>query len=291
MVKKSSGKAAPAKKRAATRKPSVTKPVAVESASTSVAASASFESLQKWNFVAAGLLFAQAVLLLVFGATKSYPVFAGFLARDPLQSSARGETVLTFAIHHLFDINLAYLMAAVLAFAALVYLLMATAWRPRVEAGLTLGRNPRRWYTGALVGGLTVLAVALLVGVQDVALLAAVFGLTAVFYVAESVAERRGRYALRTMAVGKFAGLLAWAVVALYILFGLLYGSALSAYVYAITGALYVSGFAAVSAFSWQQYKAKGRWADRLLVERAYLVQNILMLSVLTWLLFVGVFR
>lgn len=291
MVKKSSGKAAPAKKRVASRKPSATKPVAVESASSSVAASASFETLQKWNFVAAGLLFAQAVLLLVFGATKSYPVFAGFLARDPLQSSARGETVLTFAIHHLFDINLAYYIAAVLAFAALVYLLMATAWRPRIEAGLALGRNPRRWYAGALVGGLTVLAVALLVGVQDVALLAAVFGLTGVFYAAESIVERRRRYALRTMAVGKFAGLLAWVVVGLYIVFGLLYGSALSAYVYIIAGVLYVLGFAAVAAFSWMQYKAKGRWADRLFVERAYVVQNVLALSALTWLLFVGVFR
>ena len=286
MVKKSSGK--PAKKSTAVTK--TVKAAAAKPAAVSENAKNTVGGLRTWNLVAAGALALQAVLLLVFGADKAYPVVASYLATDPLQTAAQGQTVLVFAIHNLFDISLAYLLAAVLLLAAIASLLVATAKRPQYEAGLAAGRHRARWYSGAVTGGLMMVIVGMLVGVQDIALLLALFGLTAIMYLCETVVELRSPGNLRAQVIGKFAGFLPWVLTGLYLIFGGLFGSALSVYVYVIFGLMY-AWFAATAAFAWFQYKAKGKWANQVFVERAYIVLGVAAPTVLTWLAFAGVLR
>ena len=288
MVKKSSGKAA----KAATKKPKSTKARKAESAAVVAAEPVaavekpSFAGLQKWNFVLAGVLAAQAIALLVFGTSKSYPVFAGFLARDPLQSAARGETVLTYAIHHLFDINLAYLLAGLLFGAAVVYLLAATAQRPKYEAELELGVSRRRWLTFAFVGSLGWLVAAVLVGVQDIALLLSGTGLMVVAALGAYGCERQTTGKLAVW-LGLIAASIAWVVPGPYVAAGLLYGAALSPYAYGLFG-VSVLAAAGVASCLWLCKSHKGKWARYLFCEQSYLLITVLWLSALTWLSFLA---
>ncbi|TAH34272.1 hypothetical protein EYC59_03230 [Candidatus Saccharibacteria bacterium] len=284
MVKKSSGKAG----KAVVKKPKSTKARKAESVAAvavepvAVVEKPSFAGLQKWNLVLAGVLAAQAVALLVFGTSKSYPVFAGFLARDPLQSAARGETVLTFAIHHLFDINLAYLLATILAIAAAAHLLAATAQRPKYEAGLEVGVSRRRWLTYALTGALGWTAVALLVGVQDVALLLGGASLLVVGALGAYACERQTGGKLPIVVASVAAGV-AWLLCGLYVLAGLLYGSALSVYVYIAFGvSMLATG--AIAAGLWLSKRQTSRWASYLFAEQTYLVISAVWLTALAWL-------
>src|SRR5690242_1678781 len=87
------------------------------------------ESLKKWNIWLAALHAVQAVAILLLGASKTFPVSASFLTTDSLQSTTTGSIVLAPATHHLFDINLGYLVATFFILSALAHASMATWYR------------------------------------------------------------------------------------------------------------------------------------------------------------------
>ena len=84
------------------------------------------QGLRKWNLVLAALHFVQAAAVLLFSTGKSFPVSTGFTAVDPLQTAAQGKTVLTIGYHHLFDINLVFLVAIFFLLSAAAHLSIAT---------------------------------------------------------------------------------------------------------------------------------------------------------------------
>src|SRR4051812_48850218 len=71
----------------------------------------SFEGLKKWNVTLAVLHALQGVAILLLATPNAFSVTTSFLTKDSLASEAGGKVVLAPATQHLFDVNLAYLVA------------------------------------------------------------------------------------------------------------------------------------------------------------------------------------
>jgi hypothetical protein len=251
-------------------------------------------SLRTWNLVLAGLFVVQGIIFVLGSSSRSYPMSANFLTLDPLQTAAQSKSVLTPALHHLFDINLMYLVGAVLLVAALMRLLVATRWRSGYESALQARANPYRWSELLITNGLLLVVIAMLAGVQDVALLLAVFGLNALASLGWWLAEVRrkpretaGRpnYVLASVAAG-----LAWLVPLLYLLAGAVYGHAAAASTWWIFGTMLVLS-AAVPVALTLSVRKNGAWHEYFFTERTYQLLQLATLSLLTWQLFAGVLK
>ena len=87
---------------------------------------------------------------------------------------------------------------------------------------------------------------------------------------------------------GCFAGTVPWVGVVLYTIApGSSSGAEPPGFVYAIMVSLFVF-FNVFALNQWLQYRAKGRWADYLLGERAYILLSLTAKSALAWQVFGG---
>lgn len=251
-------------------------------------------SLRTWNLVLAALFVVQGIIFVLGSSGRGYPLSANFLTPDPLQTAVQSKAVLTPALHHLFDINLVYIVGAMLLVAALMRLLLATRWRTGYEAALQTRANPYRWGELLVTNGPVLLVVAMLVGVQDVALLLALLGLNALaslgWWLAEVQRKPRkaaGRlnYVLATVAAG-----LAWLVPALYLLAGAVYGHVAAAGTWWIFGTMLVTS-AAVPVVLGLSGRKNGAWHEYFFAERTYQLLQLATLSLLAWQLFAGALK
>src|SRR5262245_51110593 len=110
------------------------------------------EQVRQFNLVAAGLLAVQAIALLVLAKTVTYPVSVNFLTPDSL---APAGSPLVAATQNVFDLNLAWLVAAALLIAAVTHLMLATVCREWYEKNLKKSLNPARWLGCGVAAGLT----------------------------------------------------------------------------------------------------------------------------------------
>lgn len=250
----------------------------------------SIQSLKNWNLGLAVLFAAQAVAIPVLAKASSAPVTTSYLAKDTLASS-NGGTVLVAASRHLFDLNLAYLVAAFLVIAGLVHLLVATVFRPTYEQELKDRVNKARWIEYALSGSLMLVTVALLSGVYDLSSLLMLAGLNIALAMVAMLAETHKLFDWPGYVVGGVAGLLPWLVFGMYALGAHNYGGTnLPNFVYWIYLTVFV-GLAVAAANFWLQAKQRGRWADYLYGERIFLVIGLLVKSLLAWQVFFGALR
>lgn len=282
---KKKGAAKPAKKPAASAKRAAGRSKAV----------ADVAALRSWNVALAVIFGLQGIFFLILSAGKSWPVVTNFLAPDPLQTAAQGKTVLTAAWHHLFDLNLAYLVGAVLLVSALAYLLVATLQRVRYETDLQSGPNRWRWLQYAVTSSLLIVAVALLAGVQEFALLLALVGLTVLACWSNLLAERRQTSSQQPGGGAQFvlacvSGGLAWLAVLLYLLSGVTYGHTPAADVWIVFAAAGVL-FAAEQVLFGLRRRLAGRWADAVVAERSYLVLRLVLVSAVAWVIFAGALK
>lgn len=242
----------------------------------------------------AGLHFVQGALVLILSTSKLFPVTTNFMAVDPLQTAAQGKTVLASATHHLFDINVAYLVAAFFFLSAAAHLFLATRYRRQYEAGLRQGVNRVRWYEYSLSASTMMVAIGLLVGVQDLSLLLALFGFTAVMNLCGLVMETHNRMEQNvrwlSYIVGSIAGIVPWLVVALYLYGGAVYGTSAPAFVYWIFGSMFVT-FSCFAVNMLLQYRHTGRWSDYMYGERVYMVLSLVAKTLLAWQVFAGALR
>jgi hypothetical protein len=242
--------------------------------------------LQRTNGVLAGLYGVQALLIMIFGHTARVPVVAQYLQRDPLQSSAQKHSVLLPATHHLGEVNLLTLLVVVLLLAAAFHGLLATALRARYEVGLAKKMQDLRWWGYALIGGLMVVLTALVLGISDSAVLVMLFGLCVVMALGALAIEANGRL----WPWGLFGMVAAAALVlgfAPSVLGGLLYGTALPAYVYIVAALVLLAG---VGTFINLRLQIRGykEWADYLFAEEGYMALNLVLTSAVAWVIFAG---
>lgn len=252
-------------------------------------------ALRKWNIILAVLYALQGLAILLFGVNKSYAVTTGYQAVDPLQTAAQAKPVLVTAVHHLFDLPLSGLVAAFLFIAALAHLGYATWWRAQYTREIERGINRWRWAVYALTGGLMMVGIGLLAGMQDISLLLAIFALTAVTFMCNLALEARsvqlgGRLAGSLYWLGNLAGLVPWLAVAVYVFGANLYGGSVPGYMYGIFASILVLS-AGLLAVRWLQLRAKGRWAEPLFAEKVYMVLGFATKTALAWQIFAGVLK
>jgi hypothetical protein len=253
--------------------------------------------LYNWNRWLVGLHAVQAVVVLVLATTKTFPVTVSYQTVDSLQTTTTGSIVLAPATHHLFDINLAYLVALFFGLSAVAHLLMATIYRSRYEKDLGKGINRLRWGEYALSASTMIVAIALLTGVQDLGTLVLMFVLTAVMNFLGLVMELhnpfkgRGRVNWTSYVVGCIAGVAPWIVLAMYLLATNVFGSGhIPGFVYGIYVSLLIF-FGIFAVNMWLQYRKIGPWKDYLYGERMYMILSLVAKSALAWQVFAGVLK
>jgi hypothetical protein len=248
-----------------------------------------FNLFRNWNLWLAAIFFVQAVAIAVAGASRPYPITLNFLGTDTLQSQAAGHTVLATGTHRLFDLNLTFVVAAFLLVAAVGHALAATKLRSVYEQGLQLGINKIRWTEYSVAAGIMMVAVAMLVGVQDIATLLCVFGLIAVASLLGLIVERWGKLKTGWMAfsLGCLAGGFAWIVIAIYLFGTLVYGTvSIFSWVIALVTILL---FIASGVNLYLQQCKFGNWASYLYSEKMFMALSLAMKTLLAWLIFADV--
>lgn len=253
------------------------------------------DGLRKFNLAAALLMAVQAVVILAIADPNKglQAVSTNFLGLDKLASTANNE-VFVPATRHLFDINIAYIVAAFFFFSAVAHLVVATRQRKYYETGLKEGVNRLRWIEYSLSASTMMIAVALLGGIYDISSLILIFTLTVILSLSGLLMELRYK-GLQipgwvTTKIGLLAGLVPWVVFAVYLWASQVYGSGVPNFVYWIYGSMLVL-FSCFALNMYFQFKKKGNWGNYLFVERNYIILGLVTKAVLAWQIFAGALR
>lgn len=237
----------------------------------------------------------QALLVLVLSQSTTFPIVTNYLSLDTLASDALGRPVLASAQQTLFDLNMAYLIVAFFMMSAIAHGLIATVYRKRYEANLAKGINKARWIEYSLSASTMMVAIALLSGVYDLSSLIMIFVLDAIMNLMGLVMEvsNEGKKKPNWLSywIGCLAGIVPWIVFGIYVWGASVYGTGnIPTFVYWI----YVSIFLFFNSFAinmYLQYTKKGKWADYLYGERAYMILSLVAKSALAWQVFAGTLR
>jgi hypothetical protein len=252
-------------------------------------------NLFKWNAWLAGLHALQGVVVLLLSTTKVFPVQTSYLTADPISSELAGEPVLGYAAQHLYDINLAYLVAGFLFISALSHGVIATVFRKRYEADLKRGINKARWIEYALSSSTMLVGIGLLSGITDLAALKMIFifGIIteATGLLMEVVNQGKNKPNWLPYWIGCLAGVVPWGVFALYAWGANVYGTGdIPGFVYGIYATMFLL-FAGFAVNMYLQYKKVGKWKDYLYGERMYMILSLVAKTALAWQVFAGALR
>ncbi len=252
-------------------------------------------SLHNWNVRLAFIHALQGAIILLLSATKAFPVQTSYLTLDPISSELAGHPVLANATRHLFDINLAYLVAIFFFMSAIAHGVIATVYRKRYEADLKKQINKARWFEYALSASTMMVGIAVLSGVADFSALVMVFTLIAIMNLLGLAMEvyNQGKPKPNWLAyiIGCAAGIVPWFVFVVYICGANIYGSGnVPTFVYWIYLTMFLF-FGSFAVNMYLQYKKIGKWKDYLYGERVYMILSLVAKTVLAWQVFAGALR
>lgn len=247
-----------------------------------------FASLNRFNWTMAVLHAVQGLAVVWLSRDFSLPVSTSFLAFDPASQSLLPASATAF------QLSLPWLVAVFFFLSALFHLIIATTYRPVYEANLAKGINKARWYEYSLSASVMMVAIALLVGIYDLASLLMIFVLVAGMNLMGLMMEVHNQTTKETnwlaYWIGCLLGIAPWLAVALYLWSGHANGSDAPTFVYWIFVSIFIF-FNAFAVNMWLQYKKIGPWRDYLFGERAYMVLSLVAKSLLAWQVFAGTLR
>ena len=240
--------------------------------------------LRKWNIVAGCVHLLQMVLILVLANDFTLPITASYLEGPP--GTTPGDPVV------LLDSRIGWAVALFFGLSALFHFIVASPWGfPRYAAGLLQRHNYFRWVEYSLSSSVMIVLIAQIVGITDVAALIAIFGVNAsmiLFGWLQEKYESPGSGGMLPFVFGCIAGIVPWIIVVFFVLSpGSTSAASPPGFVYGIFISLFVffNCFALVQLL---QYRARGKWADYLRGERAYIVLSLVAKSALAWQVFAG---
>lgn len=257
-------------------------------------AAAANQKLRTWNTWLAALYALEGLAILFLSSTNAQaPIVASYLTKDTLASGVAGDTVLAPAAHLLFNLNIAYVVAAFLFVAAIARALMATKFREHYEKDIKTGEHCLRWVEAGVAGGLMLVALGLASGMQNLTGLVMLFALVAGAFVVVATIVRAdmqtGKFPIVYRVMAGLLVLLAFLVVLWHMVAANVFGSAgTSPYVYAAFAVTFVLFVLNTAAQGLQQAKY-GKKVDRYYGEKLYMIVSFLAKTLLAWLLFVGV--
>lgn len=253
-----------------------------------------FAKLNIFNWVMAVLHALQGVAVIVLSRDALFPITTNFITTDNL-ASTDGQPVLVSATRNLWDINLAYVVAAFFFMSALAHLYIATVYRKKYELGLKSGINRVRWYEYGISASTMMIAIAMLSGVADLSTLVMIFGATLIMNLCGLIMEVHNQSTVKTnwlsYVVGTIAGLGPWVVIGIYFWGANQLGEGqIPTFVYYIYASIFLF-FMSFAVNMYLQYKGKGRWTDYLYGEKVYMILSLVAKSALAWQVFIGTLR
>jgi len=247
--------------------------------------------LNRWNKYLALIFAVQGIVILILSVNRSYPISTSFLGIDTLQSQAQNSTVFATGIQHVFDVNIAYLIAAFFFIGAIAHALVATKLRTMYERDIKNGINRIRWIEYALCAGVMIALIGMLVGVEDISTIFLLFGTTAVMSLLGIVMEAQNqgtrKVSWASFIVGCSVGALPWIVLATYLISGGIYGTNAPGFVYWVFGTMLVL-FAAFPVNTYLIFHKSGKWKDYLFGERMFMILSLVAKTALAWIVFAG---
>jgi hypothetical protein len=245
--------------------------------------------LHSLHLMSAGLFVLLALAAGFVMNNTSYQLTIGHLAKDDLASTS--NTVFAPAWQAIWDVQLRWLVVGILALSAVPQLLYMGKLRNRYDGFVQNTRlQPMRWFDLGVTFALMTEVAALLSGVHDMTVLKLMGGTVLVSFMLSLIAERQNsksdRMVSSAFVTSLLAGILPWLLIATYAVFTVVYGAVRSPwYVYATYAALLVGWLLLVRNQRFQYKKAN----DYLVVERNYLVINLLTKAAFAVILIAGV--
>jgi len=222
----------------------------------------------------------QGFAILALSTDFTLPVVAHIPTGPP---GAPQETVL------LFDLRVAWAVAAFLFISAIAHLLIASPGVfPRYARMLRQGRNDYRWIEYSVSASIMAVLIGMLPGITDVAAIVAILGANAAMIFFGLLQERYERPggSLLPFWLGSLIGITPWIAIGLY-LSGLGTGNQPPGFVYGIFFSIFAF-FMSFAVNQWLQYKRIGPWRDYLFGERVYVILSLVAKSALAWQVFAG---
>lgn len=243
---------------------------------------AQIKPLQTWNIYAGLLHLASLIAVVALSNDFSLPVTATYMTGPPGTSST--EPIL------LFSNSISYTIALFLGLSALFHFLVASnKFFPRYADGLKSSRNTFRWVEYSLSSSLMIFIIAQLNGISDYAALLAIFGVNVSMILFGWLQERYttpGDGDLLPFIFGCIAGFIPWLIILIQLLTPSgPAGTTAPGFVYGIVISLFIF-FNCFAYVQYQQYKAKGKWANYLRGEKAYIILSFVAKSLLAWQIF-----
>lgn len=239
-----------------------------------------FRRLRKYNTGMGAIHLIQGVLIVVLATAFTLPVTATYLLGPP--GTSETETVT------LFNLSIAWGVAAFLFLSAVFHLLVATVGADRYRGQLTRGQNQFRWIEYSLSSSIMIVLIAMLAGIDNVVALLALFGVNAGMIFMGSVQERYEEPggSLWPFWLGVVLGTVPWIAIGIYLVTP---GSESTppGFVYAIFFSLFLF-FNTFAVTQFAQYRQIGRWKDYLTGERTYILLSLLAKTALAWQVFAG---
>ncbi len=243
---------------------------------------ADIQPLRRLN-VGAGLLHAASlVAVLILANGFALPVTSTYTTDGP--GTGFSAPVL------LFNIRVAYAIAAFLGLSALFHFIVASPQGfPRYRVSLIQGRNIFRWVEYSLSSSIMVIVIAQLNGISEIAALMAIFGVNVSMILFGWLQEKfttPGDGEWLPFVFGCVAGAVPWLIFAVKLAGpNSPPGYAVPGFVYGIVLTLFVL-FNCFALVQWKQYRARGKWANYLRGERTYIVLSFVAKSLLAWQIF-----
>lgn len=239
-------------------------------------------SLRKWNIGAGILHLASMILILMLSNSFALPVTATYMTGPP--GSTFTDPVL------LFSTNVSYTIALFLGLSAFFHFYVAfKSVFPKYAKGLKQNKNIFRWVEYSFSSSVMIFVIAQLNGISDYAALLAIFGVNVsmiLFGWLQEEYTQPGDGKWLPFIFGCIAGIVPWLIILIQLLTpGGPEGTSAPGFVYGIV----ISLFVLFNCFAWvqyKQYKAKGKWANYLRGEKAYIVLSLVAKSALAWQIF-----
>jgi len=242
------------------------------------------QKLRTWN-ISAGFLHLVS-LLAVVGLSNNFslPVTATYMTGPPGSTFADPIT--------LFTSNVSYTIALFLGLSAFFHFLVSSnTFFPKYAAGLKQNRNIFRWVEYSLSSSVMIFVIAQLNGISDYAALLAIFGVNVsmiLFGWLQEQYTQPGDGQWLPFIFGCIAGIIPWIIVFIQLLSpGGPADATAPGFVYGIVISLFVF-FNCFALVQYKQYRARGKWANYLRGEKAYIILSLVAKSLLAWQIFAG---
>lgn len=256
----------------------------------------SYQNLARLNTVVATVFGLQALAILIISDSQkgTLGITTNYLTSDTLLSEASAHQVNMPATQHLFDLKLAYVLAALLLAAAAGRWIAGSFRRKKYESGLRRGLNKHSWTEHGVITALVMVTVGLVSGILDLVSLLFIIWLSAMAawlgYKFEQYILGAKRTDWQILIAALKAGAWVWLAVFIYMAGALIWGRGLPPYIYWV----YASMVLIFIGYSYNTYcaaKKTGRWSNSLWSERVYVVLTLVGVSALAWQVFAGALR